>query len=80
KIMKALYKGFIAAAVLSLIALYPVTNWVLADAANGVSGMAREVGAGAKVFTGLKLYLCGVAGLVVTGLIIWATEYYTGTD
>ncbi len=80
KIMKALYKGFIAAAVLSLIALYPVTNWVLADAANGVSGMAREFGAGEKVFTGMKLYVCGVVGLVVTGLIIWATEYYTGTD
>ena len=80
KIMKALYKGFLAAAILSLIALYPVTNWVLADTANGVSGMAREFGAGEKVFTGMKLYLCGVIGLVVTGLIVWATEYYTGTD
>ena len=31
-------------------------------------------------FTGLDLFLCGLAGLVVTGLIIWITEYYTGTN
>src|SRR5262249_21927772 len=30
--------------------------------------------------SGLKLYLCGIAGLVVTGLIVWITEYYTGTN
>src|SRR3546814_10969569 len=31
-------------------------------------------------FTGLDLYICGIVGLVVTGAIIWITEYYTGTD
>ncbi|MCW2309979.1 sodium-translocating pyrophosphatase [Rhodobium gokarnense] len=72
-IMGALYKGFIATAVLSLVVLYPVTWYVFGgmDAtltiANGTS------------FTPLDLYLCGIAGLVVTGLIIWITEYYTGT-
>src|SRR3712207_9401155 len=35
---------------------------------------------GESRFTGLSLFLCGVAGLVVTGLIIWITEYYTGTN
>jgi hypothetical protein len=31
-------------------------------------------------YSGFKLFLCGIAGLVVTGLIVWITEYYTGTD
>ena len=70
-IMGALYKGFIASAVLSLIALYPVTAWII--------GMDTVLTAGGVEFTGMSLYLCAIVGLVVTGLIIWATEYYTGT-
>jgi K(+)-stimulated pyrophosphate-energized sodium pump len=68
-IMGALYKGFIAASVLSLIILYPVTEYVI--------GMGTIEG---QTYTGMDLYLCGVVGLFVTGLIIWITEYYTGTE
>jgi K(+)-stimulated pyrophosphate-energized sodium pump len=67
-IMGALYKGFIATAVLSLIALYPVINYVF-------GGMDVDLGG----FTPMKLFWCGIVGLIVTGLIIWITEYYTGT-
>ncbi len=35
---------------------------------------------GDLAFRGIDLYLCGITGLVVTGLIIWITEYYTGTN
>jgi K(+)-stimulated pyrophosphate-energized sodium pump len=70
-IMAALYKGFIATAILSLIALIPVTEWVI--------GLGTEFVVGERTFSGFDLYLCGIAGLVVTGLIIWVTEYYTGT-
>ena len=70
-IMGALYKGFIASAVLSLIALYPLIDQFV--------GMDTEITSRAQTFTGFDLFLCGVAGLVVTGLIIWITEYYTGT-
>jgi K(+)-stimulated pyrophosphate-energized sodium pump len=34
----------------------------------------------AKTFNGMNLYQCGVIGLVITGLLIWITEYYTGTN
>ena len=68
-IMGALYKGFIAAAVLSAIALWPVTDWII--------GMGEIAGKG---FSGMDLFWCGVTGLVVTGLLVWVTEYYTSTE
>jgi K(+)-stimulated pyrophosphate-energized sodium pump len=70
-IMRALYKGFIAAAVLSAIAFVPITYWVV--------GFETKLTVGAKSFTGMSLFLCALIGLVVTGLIVWVTEYYTGT-
>ena len=71
-IMGALYKGFIATAVLSLIILYFVTDYVV--------GFSSVLTVSDQSFTGLDLYICGVIGLVITGLIIWITEYYTGVD
>ncbi len=71
-IMGALYKGFIACAVLSAVLLYPVFEWII--------GMGAEYNVGELTFSGFDLYLCGLVGLAVTGLLIWATEYYTGTD
>jgi len=71
-IMGALYKGFIATALLSLVILYFVTDFVVGfDTVLIVSG---------QNFNGLDLYICGVIGLAITGLIIWITEYYTGVD
>ena len=71
-VMNALYKGFIATAILSLIVLYPVTDYVI--------GLEKNYVVGIKAFTGINLYYCGVIGLVITGLLIWITEYYTGTS
>jgi K(+)-stimulated pyrophosphate-energized sodium pump len=71
-IMNALYKGFVVTAVLSLIVLYPVTDSIL--------GLDTVFNSSNKSFTGLDLYICGVAGLVITGLLIWITEYYTSTN
>jgi len=70
-IMGALYKGFIATAILSLAFLYPVTDKVI--------GLNNIYSSSNAEFTGFDLYLCGIIGLVITGLIIWVTEYYTGT-
>jgi len=72
KIMNALYKGFIATAVLSLFILYPITDYII--------GLNTEYYIEDKVFTGTGLYVCGVIGLIITGLIIYVTEYYTGTN
>jgi K(+)-stimulated pyrophosphate-energized sodium pump len=68
-IMGALYKGFIASAVLSLFAIAYVTHALI--------GFGPIAGVG---YSGTSLFLCAVTGLVVTGLIIWITEYYTGTN
>ena len=71
-IMAALYKGFIVTAIASLIILYPVTDYVL--------GLDNTYSISNKTFSGMSLYFCGVIGLVITGLLIWVTEYYTGTN
>ncbi len=68
-IMGALYQGLIATGVLSLVAIAFVTNQIF--------GFSEAIGDGG--FTGGHLFACGVVGLVVTGLIVWITEYYTGT-
>ena len=71
-IMGALYKGFIATAILSLIVLYFVTDLVV--------GFGTSLTISGKSFNGLDLYMCGVTGLAITGLIIWITEYYTAVS
>ena len=70
-IMGALYKGFIATAIFSVIILYPVTDKII-----GMNNIFSSTNAN---FSGFDLYLCGIIGLIITGLIIWVTEYYTGT-
>ncbi|WP_417457221.1 sodium-translocating pyrophosphatase [Kordiimonas sp.] len=73
-IMGALYKGFIVTAVLSAVVMWFAMDWALGGS------MEKGFMAGSTMFTGRDLYYCGLVGLVVTGVIIWITEYYTGTD
>ncbi|RNF81902.1 sodium-translocating pyrophosphatase [Montanilutibacter psychrotolerans] len=63
-IMGALYKGVIVSAVLAAIAFYPITTELMAD----------------NSFGAMNLYWCALIGLVLTGAIVWITEYYTGTQ
>ncbi|HEX8842919.1 MAG TPA: sodium-translocating pyrophosphatase [Sphingomicrobium sp.] len=79
-IMGALYKGFLVAAGLSIPALYVVTQYALGDMNAVVGGAADATGATTGGFTGWDLYYSMLVGLVVTGLIVWITEYYTGTN
>ena len=52
--------------------LYPVTDFVL--------GLENTYNLNNKSFSGMNLYYCGIIGLIITGLLIWVTEYYTGTN
>ena len=70
--MGALYKGFIASAVFSAI--------LIAGVISNLIGWDTTYTMGDSKVTGTALYICALTGLVVTGLIIWITEYYTGTD
>ncbi|HDS0950159.1 TPA: sodium-translocating pyrophosphatase [Stenotrophomonas maltophilia] len=63
-IMGALYKGVIVSGVLAAIAFYPITTGLMGDNVHGP----------------MALYGCALIGLVLTGLIVWITEYYTGTQ
>ncbi len=71
-IMGALYKGLIASGILSAGAIYYVTDIMLGMKASFTT-------LGALSFTGCQLYICAMTGLVITGLIVWITEYYTST-
>ncbi|MBA4766412.1 MAG: sodium-translocating pyrophosphatase [Porphyrobacter sp.] len=91
-VMGAMYKGFIVTAVTSIPAIYFVMQYALGDMtrtmgatevttgaidpAAGEAAMETVVSGG---FSGMSLFFCALLGLVITGLIIWITEYYTGT-
>jgi K(+)-stimulated pyrophosphate-energized sodium pump len=75
-IMGALYKGLIVAGLLSAVGLY-----VAIQATVGWGQLVSDVSAPAALttITGQDLFVCGIVGLLVTGAIVWITEYYTGT-
>ncbi|MFD2234418.1 sodium-translocating pyrophosphatase [Phaeospirillum tilakii] len=73
KIMKALYKGLIVTGILSAALIAGVLVY-------GFGGFHATFDAAGRTITGTNLYTCAMIGLVVTGLLVWITEYYTGTD
>ena len=71
-IMGAMYKGFLVTAVLSIPAIW----WAISYALGG----DMETAIAGQAYNGRVLFYCSLLGLVITGLIIWITEYYTGTN
>ncbi len=64
-IMGSLYKGLIAAGILSAIAFYPITQWLM----DGLEG-----------YSVTNIYLSALIGLALSGVMVWITEYYTSTE
>ena len=71
KIMNALYRGLAVAGVLALAAFYPGTTWLLGDGVTMADG---------KTISSMSIFASATIGLILTGLLVWITEYYTGTD
>jgi K(+)-stimulated pyrophosphate-energized sodium pump len=89
-IMGALYKGFFVTAILSVGAIFGAMKYVLNDLNAPIGGPTEAAGTDVDLtvatqavhhaFTGMDLFWCALVGLAVTGLIVWITEYYTGTN
>lgn len=71
-IMRALYKGLIAAAVISAALITIITMFMFwSEGDMTIQGIS---------FSGFSLLMCCLTGLIVTGLIVLVTEYYTSTE
>ncbi|WP_256645557.1 sodium-translocating pyrophosphatase [Thermomonas paludicola] len=71
-IMGALYKGVLVSALLSAVAFWFVTADLFPDGLTSLDG--------SLVISSTNIFYCGLVGLVLTGVIVWITEYYTGTQ
>jgi K(+)-stimulated pyrophosphate-energized sodium pump len=76
-IMGALYKGFWTTVILSVGGIYYVTWQLFGGDMHAVIGAVPGISEG---YTGMALFWCMIIGLIVTGLLVWITEYYTGTN
>jgi Inorganic pyrophosphatase len=69
--MNALYRGLAVAGALALVAFYPVTIMLLGDGITLADG--RLISSG-------SIFGAATIGLILTGLLVWITEYYTATE
>ncbi|MFZ5790444.1 MAG: sodium-translocating pyrophosphatase [Pseudomonadota bacterium] len=70
-IMGALYKGFVASAVISAVLIFIIISQFL--------GADTVFQIGDRAVASMSIFYCALVGLAVTGLLVWITEYYTST-
>ena len=75
KIMNALYRGLAVAGGIAILAYLPVTVWFMSGMSLDIDG--TEVAGGMLV---MRVFLAAAIGLILTGLMVVITEYYTSTD
>ena len=68
-VMPALYRGLIWAGAIATIVAYPITTWMFGGANLSATGLSA-----------MNMWLCVVVGMLLTGMLVWVTEYYTGTQ
>src|SRR3954468_20120218 len=76
-VMPALYKGLIVAGLLALIAFYPITLLVMGDV---VKAVPFEIAGRTQLISVWHLWGAAAVGMLLTGFLVWITEYYTGTQ
>ena len=69
-IMGALYKGLAVSGVLAAVSFFVVSS-------SFISGLTPEQAGG---FTAGSIFMTALIGLILTGLIVWITEYFTSTS
>ena len=69
-IMGALYKGLIVSMIASAVLIGVAIHWLFGSMSTVIS----------QQVTSAHLFYCALIGLLVTGLLVWITEYYTGTN
>jgi len=70
RLMRSLYRGLIVAEVIAMILFYPITHWLMGNMPADAAGHAGW----------LNLYFSTIIGLLLTGFLVYITEYYTGTE
>ena len=76
-VMPALYRGLWVAGILALIAFWPITQYFMGDV---LASVPFDIGGQKKMIGVAHLYGTAVVGIVLTGFMVWITEYYTGTQ
>jgi K(+)-stimulated pyrophosphate-energized sodium pump len=76
-VMPALYRGLWVAGGLAFFAFWPITLYLMGDV---VREVPFEIAGGKKLIGVWHLWGAAVVGLVLTGFLVWITEYYTGTQ